>query len=112
MDPARHAVDDVAGVGREQHAKPATLPADRRHRLDDRTERHPVVRRRRLGDPEVAPDEWRRLTLAEFDEHADTPGILSVAAVPEARLVGVDRHERVAAPHGTISTASRSSMRA
>src|SRR6476469_8648534 len=52
-DPRPHPFDNVLGVAREDDAKLTIHPLPFRERFDHRTQSHPVVRRRRLGNPVV-----------------------------------------------------------
>src|SRR5690606_25641363 len=93
-------------IGRELHAEALALRAERGEGLDHGTQRHPVVRRRGIADPEVAARD-AAVAVPVLDEHAGAAGIVAVLAVAEAGLVGVDRDERQRL-HAHVTTSSES----
>src|SRR5687767_14423489 len=88
-DPLGHSLHEILAVRDEDDA---TRALQLLHRLDRALERHPVVGRRRVGDPEVAP--LPGAILPDLDEPRAAARVVAVhELVAETGLVRVDVHE-------------------
>jgi hypothetical protein len=109
MHPLVHPCDEVLRVAGEQDAASLPFARDDPESLDCASQGHLVVGRRWLGDPVIEAHESAGLGRLVLDDAGGAAGIAPLAAVAEARFVGVDRDEGQGIGHRTTSMASTSS---
>src|SRR5690606_31415637 len=91
VDPPGHRVDEVATVAREDHPG---RPLEGREWENRAPDGHPVVRRVRLTQPEVAPDPAiPRMPVLDQPGRATRAGPVLIL-ISEARFIGVDVNRR------------------
>src|SRR4051812_12921112 len=115
VHPLCHPLHEVLRVRREHDAKPRSLARDRVERLDHASQRHPVIRRRRLRNPVIETSQTLRRRVPVLDYTGSATRVAPLATVSQARLVGEDRDQRplgvTSVTHATISIVSISSRK-
>lgn len=89
--PRAHSFDNVPRVAGKDDAKRMLLAIELAKRLDDRPQRHAVIRRRRFENPIVPSLDEGGFRIEQLDYAARTTRIATLAAISEARFVSVNR---------------------